>query len=172
MSTSSDAQQRSAATRPEHGRVVVGVDGSPGSRAALREAVLAADRAGDVLEVIAAPLSEAELGAWGTGAWPAVPLPAPDRILEAARRSARDEVDDVLEELRDRLRSRPHVDVRVVPGHPAQVLVRAARGADRLVVGHRGRGAVGSLLLGSVGLHCLAAAPCPVTVVPPPDDAS
>ncbi|MFC5139830.1 universal stress protein [Actinomycetospora rhizophila] len=170
MATSAEPQQDTRGTRREHGRVVVGVDGSPGSRAALREALLAADRHGDSLEVITAPLTEAELGAWGTGAWPAVPLPGPDRVLGAARRAAQDMVDDVLVELRGRLRTPARIDVRAVPGHPAQVLVRAAHGADRLVVGHRGRGAVGSLVLGSVGLHCLAAAPCPVTVVPPVDD--
>jgi nucleotide-binding universal stress UspA family protein len=172
MTTASEQQQEPAQqqepTTP--GRVVVGIDGSPGSRAALLAAVLAADLRGDTVEVITAPLSDTELGAWGTGAWPAVPLPDPDSILGAARDTARHMVDEVIEELGDRRRSEPRVDVRAVIGEPAEVLVRAARGADRLVVGHRGRGAVGSLVLGSVGLHCLAAAPCPVTIVPLVDD--
>ena len=48
----------------------------------------------------------------------------------------------------------------------AAVLVEEAADADLLVVGHRGHGALGSTLLGSVGLRCVLHAPCPVTVVP------
>ena len=47
------------------------------------------------------------------------------------------------------------------------MLVEASEGADLLVLGHRGRGAVRSALLGSVGLHCVLHATCPVTVVRP-----
>jgi nucleotide-binding universal stress UspA family protein len=47
------------------------------------------------------------------------------------------------------------------------VLVEASEGADLLVLGHRGRGALRSALLGSVGLHCVLHATCPVTVVRP-----
>ena len=70
---------------------------------------------------------------------------------------------------------RAHPQLAAVPvtveariGTPGQVLLEAARGADELVLGHRGRGVVGSALLGSVGLHCVLHAPCPVTVVRPP----
>jgi nucleotide-binding universal stress UspA family protein len=48
----------------------------------------------------------------------------------------------------------------------AQGAARFARDADLLVVGHRGRGAVASALLGSVGLRCVLHSTCPVTVVP------
>jgi nucleotide-binding universal stress UspA family protein len=57
--------------------------------------------------------------------------------------------------------------VQTVPGAPAAVLVEQAQGADLLVVGHRGRGGVASALLGSVGMHCVLHAPCPVTIVRP-----
>ena len=43
----------------------------------------------------------------------------------------------------------------------------AADGAELLVVGHRGRSATASRMFGSVGLHCVLRAYCPVTVVPP-----
>ena len=46
----------------------------------------------------------------------------------------------------------------------------AARNAELLIVGHRGRGSVRSVLLGSVGLHCVLHAECPVTIVPPRAD--
>jgi hypothetical protein len=72
-----------------------------------------------------------------------------------------------LEEVR---RARPElavvpVTVEATTGAPGPVLVDAARGADLLVLGHRGRGAVRSALLGSVGLHCALHASCPVTIV-------
>ena len=40
-----------------------------------------------------------------------------------------------------------------------------AKDADLLVLGHRGRGAFRSAVLGSVGLHCVLHATCPVTIV-------
>jgi nucleotide-binding universal stress UspA family protein len=60
------------------------------------------------------------------------------------------------------------VTVEAVIGAPGRVLVEAAAGADELVLGHRGRGAVRSALLGSVGLHCALHASCPVTIVRAP----
>ena len=50
-------------------------------------------------------------------------------------------------------------------GHPAEVLVAAAQGADLLVVGSRGHVALPGRLLGSVSEHVAARASCPVVVV-------
>jgi nucleotide-binding universal stress UspA family protein len=47
------------------------------------------------------------------------------------------------------------VELHEVSGLPAKVLTEQARGADLLVVGHRGRGGFASALLGSVGLYCV-----------------
>ncbi|HEX5810505.1 MAG TPA: universal stress protein [Pseudonocardia sp.] len=64
------------------------------------------------------------------------------------------------------------VEVSGATGHPADILVTQAREADQLVLGHRGRGALASAVLGSVGLSCVLHAPCPVTIVrtAPPKD--
>jgi nucleotide-binding universal stress UspA family protein len=53
----------------------------------------------------------------------------------------------------------------VEEGHPAQVLVEAARGADLLIVGSRGHGEFAAALMGSVSQHCVHHAPCPVLVI-------
>ena len=55
-------------------------------------------------------------------------------------------------------------DVRI--GHPSDVLVKLSGDADLLVVGSGGHGDIGSVILGSVGMHCVHHASCPVVVVP------
>ena len=54
----------------------------------------------------------------------------------------------------------------VVNDHPAAALTDASAGADLLVTGTHGRGAIGSLALGSVGHAVLHHSRCPVAIVP------
>jgi nucleotide-binding universal stress UspA family protein len=65
-----------------------------------------------------------------------------------------------------------HPDLTVVgsavPGDPREVLLDASTHAYLLVLGSRGRGAVKSLLLGSVSAAVSAEASCPVVVCRPP----
>lgn len=60
-------------------------------------------------------------------------------------------------------------DDEVALGDPARTLIETAgaRGADLLVVGTRGRGALTAAVLGSVSSEVAGKAPCPVVVVPP-----
>lgn len=58
----------------------------------------------------------------------------------------------------------------VVPGDPREVLLDASAHAYLLVLGSRGRGAVKSMLLGSVSAAVSAQAACPVVVCRPPHD--
>jgi nucleotide-binding universal stress UspA family protein len=145
------------------GTVVVGVDGSPGSRAALEYALEdAARRGARLLAVAAAQLPEYWAMAYGMVAPP--PL---TEIVAGARVAAQEVVDEVLAARPD-LASRVEVSVDARAGAPGRVLLDAVDGgADVLVIGHRGRGAVSSAVLGSVGLHCVLHATCPVTVVRP-----
>ncbi len=47
------------------------------------------------------------------------------------------------------------------------MLIQSALGADLLVVGSRSRSVLPGMVLGSVALHCVVHAPCPVLVVRP-----
>lgn len=60
------------------------------------------------------------------------------------------------------------VEVEARVGHPGQEICEFAksRGAAGIVMGRRGRGTVGEILLGSVSHYVIHHAPCPVTVVP------
>ena len=133
-------------------RVVVGVDGSEESRQALARAVAEADRLGADVTAVAA---YSPRNHW-SGAYQAA-LPPVDRLGEAVRSKAQAMVTEV--------GGPSTVGVLPVEGPAGDALVRAAEGAQLLVVGSRGRGAVRGMLLGSVALHCVVHAPCPVLVV-------
>jgi len=45
------------------------------------------------------------------------------------------------------------------------VLIEASKEADLLVVGSHGRGAFTGMLVGTVSIHCVTGAFCPVVVV-------
>lgn len=53
----------------------------------------------------------------------------------------------------------------LIPGSPAEQLVAASDEASLLVVGSRGIGSFRGMLLGSVSMHCVQQAHCPVVVV-------
>ncbi len=67
------------------------------------------------------------------------------------------------------LASELEVRVQVYLGSARHVLPDCAPGAHLLVVGSRGHGSVGSLLLGSVSVGVSTQAPCPVAVVREPE---
>lgn len=137
--------------------VVVGVDDSTDGRAALRFALQDAVRRGARVDVVAAFRPS------GPGAGARLPGASPAHVHEAVRVRAREIVDEALAGTDPA--ERPPVTVLAVGCGAAEALVHAARTADLLVVGSRGHGAVRSAVLGSVGLHCVLHAPCPVTVV-------
>jgi len=138
------------------GTIVVGADGSPSARAAIEYALQDGERHGREVRIVAVAQTPHY---WADG----YAMPAPEEIAWGMRAAARLQ----LEEVR---RARPElavvpVTVEATTGVPGPVLVEVSRGADLLVLGHRGRGAVRSALLGSVGLHCALHASCPVTIV-------
>ena len=141
--------------------VVVGVDGSPESRVALRFALEDARRRGAKVKAVTAYLSpEYWAASYGVSV-----LPTIEAVVEDNVTVMRDALSSVVEET-PALAEVP-VDLLALPGAPARVLIEQAQGAELLVVGHRGRGGFKSAVLGSVGMHCVLHATCPVTVVRP-----
>jgi nucleotide-binding universal stress UspA family protein len=142
--------------------VVVGVDGSPGSRAALDFALEEADRRHGRLYVVAA----AQLPEYWAMAYGMIAPPPVEEIVEQVRTAAQEMADEVASAHPD-LAARVPITVEARSGSSAEVLIEASEGAELLVIGHRGRGAMVSAMLGSVGLQCMLHATCPVTVVRP-----
>lgn len=141
------------------GRIVVGVDGSAGSRTALEWALSQARSTGATVDVV---------GVWQVPTvneysyrWPAEVF---DHDTTAAITGKI--VADVVAEAQGTSDPLVLVETRAVQGHPAEVLTEAATGAQLLVVGNRGHGAFAGMLLGSVSQHCVQHATCPVVVVP------
>ncbi|MFH8336609.1 universal stress protein [Streptomyces sp. AM6-12] len=146
-----------AERQSERERVVVGVDGSEGSKQALNWAVRQAELTGGWVEAVIAWDVPQFHGALG---W--MPPSSSDEAALEAR--AQSEVTSVVEEA---VAAHPAVQVSTVAryGTPASVLLEASRGAALLVVGSRGLGGFKGLLLGSVAQHCVQHAHCPVLVL-------
>jgi nucleotide-binding universal stress UspA family protein len=138
-------------------RVVVGVDGSTGSAAALRFAAAEARLRGGELHVVHAWLDT--VSGYGGPPWAL----SDTTLREQADATLRESVQDAWRD------GPPGVEVRAetLEGVEWDVLTEVAEAADLLVVGSRGRTGWSSLLLGSVGLRCITYAPCPVAVVRP-----
>ena len=136
-------------------RIVVGVDGSEGSKEALAWAARQAKLTGATLEVISAWEFPVTYG------W--VPAPPEDYDFAGFATKALDAT--IGEVFGAGLPA--SLDRRVVEGHPAQVLVAASEGAELLVVGSRGYGGFTDALLGSVSTYCVHHAHGAVTVVRP-----
>ena len=132
--------------------VVVGIDGSAESRAALRWAGQYAARMGRPLCAVAVWQDQLQFG-------PAAVFPEPEFEAEA-----RDWLEKALAELPGDL-APVEVTTRIARGDPVRVLVDLSQDADVLVLGNRGRGALLGALVGSVALRCAHHARCPVVLV-------
>jgi nucleotide-binding universal stress UspA family protein len=140
-----------ASSEVEH-RIVVGVDGSESSKAALRWALRQGRLTGAVVEAVTA---------WEFPTMYGYPAPIIDFNLEGMATKA---VRDAITEAAGSAETGP-VRYVVAEGNAAQVLLNASAGADLLVVGSRGHGGFVEALLGSTGQHCVHHATCPVVVI-------
>lgn len=138
-------------------RIVVGVDGSDQSRAALRWALRQAELTGASLQAVIAWRYPVMAGGYGWA--PVSAMDATDFGEVAAKTLA-----EIVAEEADPA-SNVRLSTSVVEGFAAQVLLEAAQGAELLVVGSRGHGGFTGALLGSVSQHCAHLSPCPIVIV-------
>jgi len=142
------------------GTIVVGIDGSPSSAAALAWATEQAALEHRQLTLVhtVQPVTFPSAGATvgGTG-------PGWARIVDAAREGARAVLSGATTTALDR---HPQLTVNVVLQHsdPRSTLLSLGETAAMVVIGSRGRGPVASLLLGSVSVSVSKHAACPVVV--------
>jgi nucleotide-binding universal stress UspA family protein len=137
-------------------RIVVGIDGSAPSKAALRWALRQAKFTGASVDAVIAWHNPTALGV------PGMPPFAQGAI--GIEDDARKILTETLNEVAG-LDPDVQVHPEVGQGRAAEVLVHAAKGADMLVVGSRGHGAFTSTMVGSVSLNCVLHAHCPVMVL-------
>ncbi len=137
-------------------RIICGIDGSETAHNALRWAVEEARLRGATLEVV---------HAWQVpyvGGYPYVPAFDPGDFEETARATVAAALEDI------DVSGLAHPVEQLVPmDGAAQAILAAAKGADLVVLGSRGRGGFKGLLLGSVNQQVTQHAECPVVIVPP-----
>jgi nucleotide-binding universal stress UspA family protein len=127
-------------------RVVVGLDGSPASSAALQWAVAQAQEWGSQLAPVVVSSH--------TGRPPAALAARSGDLAAAVRRAVRS------------AGGRPReVTPHFLVGSPARALLSLVEPEDLLVVGSHGRSGAASLLMGSTSTFVAEHAPCPVAVV-------
>lgn len=147
-----------SATKTEKApRIVVGVDGSASSLAALRWAVHQAELTGGTVDAVVAWRMPPTMTGFGF---------APVAVAEGSEmeQTAKRVLDQVVSKVASP-EGGPPVRRLVVQGFPASVLLGASAGADLLVLGNRGHGGFSGALLGSVGQHCVRHARCPVVII-------
>ncbi|MEO3972542.1 universal stress protein [Streptomyces sp. CAU 1734] len=139
-----------------NGPVVVGVDGSASSLAAVETAAREAKLRGTGLRVVHAFI------------WPAMKVPLGPAAVGPRDGGLRNLAERTLDEAVTRARDvAPGVAVtgEIVTGEPLTVLEERSRTASLAVVGSRGMGGFIGLLVGSTAVHLAAHGRCPVLVV-------
>lgn len=157
------------ATTSAHHPILVGLDGSGNSVAALRWAAAMATQNRSPLHVVfvrefsfpARALPDSLINYWPGDERPGARDATADSDSESARRFE----DLVRAELS--VREAAHLEVSLAYGDPATKLISLAEDLDAslIVLGRRGRGGFTRLLLGSVTDKCAAHAPCAVLAV-------
>jgi nucleotide-binding universal stress UspA family protein len=137
-------------------RILVATDGSPAARAAVGEALALARRLG--AEVVFVSVRHAI---------PIIGDPYYQSLLTRQLQECRDALESALAAARD---AGVPADTDVLEGAPPEAILAAAvaQRADLVVVGSRGRGTLGKLLLGSTSQALVEHAEVPVLVVREP----
>jgi len=141
-------------------KILVGVDGSDNSIAALKWAAELASKEGahiDILTSWQTPFPTVELIAIGFNLDMSEINDRPAQIAQFR-----------LEKAISAVYGEPHpkgIDFIIEEGYPGLVLVERSAHVDLLVLGNRGHNPMVETLLGSISAHCIAHAHCPVVIV-------
>jgi nucleotide-binding universal stress UspA family protein len=148
--------------RATSGHIVVGVDGSPASRAAVDFAIGEAERRHVALDLFHA----FDIPVYATDPLGAAYVPIDrDELVAAAEAIVQEEAARVV-------RIAPDIAVRTVvqQGSASSMLIDASKDAAMVVVGAKHRSELADLVLGSVCHRVVHHATCPVVLVPLPTD--
>ena len=140
--------------------IVIGVDGSPAAKEALRLGLHEASIRGTRVRAIHAWMPTQ-----------AIPVTGPGMIAPIDVTPYHDAAEELLRTTVEAVagaEAAARVECTVVEAPAGHAIIDNARDAEMIVVGRRGLGAVRSLVLGSVSGHVVQHATCPVLVVPAP----
>jgi nucleotide-binding universal stress UspA family protein len=137
--------------------IVVGVDGSAGSAAALDFALAEGSKRDCTVEVVTAWLGSGHLDG----------NPDSDELAEGRARVQRMQ-DDVVARCLEQHGDVPDLLRVVVHDYAGRVLVAHAERAAMVVVGSGSPGSASQQVLGSVAEYCVRHSPAPVVIVPAP----
>ncbi len=139
--------------------IVVGVDGSTASIAALKWAIDEARRRGTRVDAVNAWHSDPTTT--GLAKADIIQLRPRDEVLAAQQKLLAGSIEDAAGDSTD-------VQIRqlLVEAQPGPALVNAGKEAELVVVGSHGHSRLAEVLLGSVSSYCVHHAVCPVVVIP------
>lgn len=141
----------------DHTEIVVGVDDSPSSQAALEWAATEAKlRQAPLVIVYAATLP--------MGTWPIAPVPT--GLMDFQRQIGQDILDDATAIAGEITGDSVPVSAEFAVTTPTAALVERSKSASLVVVGTRGRGALARTILGSVSSGLVHRGYGPVAVIP------
>lgn len=142
---------------PDLKNIVVGVDGSKEAEAAAvmaAELALATDASIELVAVAEPPPLVYGKGGGATNGY--------GEFQAAVREVVQTDLDEVVA----KMPAKASVFGRMVDGDASDMLAEAASDASLLVIGSRGYGPIGRVLLGSTDAALMRNAPCPVVVLP------
>ena len=138
--------------------IVVGIDASPHSMAALSWAMREASAKKVPLTVVTVEVVAAS--GWGGSQVYGADFELRDKAQKAAEEAVAGATKTLGADAPE------SVTVQALLGQPAEQLIEAAKEADQLVLGRRGLGGFNRLMLGSVTSQVVHHATCPVTIIP------
>lgn len=151
-------------TPPLPGSIVVGIDGSVGSAKALHWAAEQARLERRTLTLIHVVNDRIDM-------WAGEPALDLNAVLQAMGTEGQELLDGAVASLQLAPDDGLVVQQMSLKGDPRRVLIDASTHAASIVLGSRGRGPVGSLLLGSVSVLVTKLSRCPVVVLRPAERA-